>query len=372
MRTEERDGKNSPLRQDRPIIPHSSPTIGQEEIEAVERVLRSGRLAQGPEVEAFEFECAEFFGRPHAVAVSSGTAALHLALLAGGAGAGAGAGFGAGTAVAVPAYACAALATAVQLAGGKALLCDVGPDYNLALDTMPEQCRASIVPHLFGAVARLPERGLVIEDIAQSLGGTTGKASAIAVASFYATKLMTTGEGGMVLTGDESIAAAVRDCRDYDNRDDLARRFNYKMTDFQAALGRVQLRRLPGFIERRRETAGRYMEAFGPLPLGLPNPDGHVFFRYVVATESRDGLERHLNGEGIEAKRPVYRPAHHYLPQAEAEDKAEVESEDVVKALDHYPGADAAHRTGLSLPIHPSMVEEDIDHVIRSVRIFFE
>jgi len=273
------------------MIPHSAPFIGDEEIEAVARVLRSGHIAQGPEVEAFEKECADLVGRRYGVAVSSGTAALHLALDA--------LGPAPSDCVAVPAYACASLVTAVRMHGSKPLLCDVGPDQNIDVDTIPTDTNTAIVPHLFGAPAAFPTDLTVVEDIAQSLGGSTGRDGRIAIASFYATKLMTTGEGGMVLTDDEALADHIRDRRDYDNRDDLQNRFAYKMTDFQAAMGRVQLRRLPAFIRRRKEIAEQYEQAFQGLPLVLPQASGHVFFRYVIKIDRAGRLAEHLAADGI-------------------------------------------------------------------------
>lgn len=326
------------------MILHSKPTIGAEEAQAVEQVLRSGMLAQGEQVKAFECECAQACGRTHAVAVSSGTAALHLALGA--------VGVEREAPVAIPSYACAALVTAVTLQQGRPALCDVGDDYNLDLRTLRVGARVTILPHLFGAPARVPRTGVVIEDVAQSMGGETGRATPVAVTSFYATKLMTTGEGGMLLTDDGGIAHYARDRRDYDNRDDFALRYPYKMTDFQAAMGRAQLRKLPRFLARRREIAARYETAFAGLPVRRPRPEGHVFFRYVIETDQRDALQRHLRDGGVEAKPPVYRPAHHYLGGA-------------------FPRSEEAHRYCLSLPIYPSLVDDQVDHVIESVLRFF-
>ena len=308
------------------MIPHSKPTVGTEERDAVSRVLASGQLAQGREVAAFEEECAAFAGRRYAVAVNSGTSALHLALAA--------LGVGEDDPVAVPSYACAALITAVHLQRARPLLCDVGADYNLAPGTIPSDSAFAILPHLFGAPAVIPQGHTVVEDIAQSMGGETGRGSTVAVTSFYATKLMTTGEGGMLLTDDEELAAFARDRRDYDNRDEFAQRYPYKMTEVQGAMGREQLKKLPGFIERRRAIAARYHEAFQDTPLTLPDPEGHVFFRYVVATPQRNALQVFLDENGIEAKRPVYQPAHHYLGG-------------------DCPNAETAHNTCLSLPIYP-------------------
>ncbi len=330
------------------MIQHSAPFIGPEEYEACARVLRSGRLAQGPEVEAFEAECAAFVGRRYAVAVNSGTNALHLALAA--------LGVGPGDTVHIPTYSCAALLTAVALQGARPVLCDCTPDFNMDASAVPAGAVA-IAPHLFGKRAVLPESATVIEDIAQSMGGGTGAGSCVAITSFYATKLMSTGEGGMLFTDDEGLAEFARDRRDYDNRDDFQLRYSYKMTDLQAALGRVQLKRLPGFIQTRRAIAARYTEAFMGLPLELPGPENHVFFRYVVGVEARTELESHLRGRGIEAKRPVYCPAHRLTG---------VDSGGM-----RFPHADHAHACALSLPAHPVLIEDDVQNVIESCLDFF-
>lgn len=326
-------------------IPHSAPAIGDAEVRAAERVLRSGYLAQGAEVAAFEEECAAIVGRKHGIAVSSGTAALHLALSA--------LGVQEGLRVALPSYACASLLTAVHSHRAKPVLCDVNPEHTLDSAAVPENAAAVIAVHLFGAKAAVPAGKCIIEDIAQSIGGKTGRDGQVAVTSFYATKLVTTGEGGMLFTDDQGIAEFARDRRDYDNRDDFVQRHNYKMTDLQAAIGRVQLQRLPEFIATRRAIAARYTEAFAGLPFERPaDGDSHVYFRYVIGVDDREGLEAFLNGRGIEAKRPVYRPAHHYLGGA-------------------FPNAERAHRRCLSLPVYPALVEDDVRYVIDSVRAYW-
>jgi len=326
------------------MIPHSKPAVGPEEMDAVSRVLYSGQLAQGAEVEAFEKDVAKLLGRRYGVAVNSGTAALHLALSA--------LAVERNEPVAAPSYGCAALVTAIKLQQASPRLCDIDGNLNLNPALVPEDCKAAIVPHLFGAPATMPAVDGAIEDIAQSMGGSTGRATRVAVTSFYATKLVTTGEGGMLLTDDEGIAEHARDRRDYDNRDDFIVRHPYKMTDVQAAIGRVQIRRLPGFLERRREIALEYNAAFHGLPLDLPIPEGHVFFRYVVETGRQTGLIEFLNARGIEAKRPVYRPAHHYLGG-------------------EFPKSQRAHERCVSLPLYPAMKSADIKDVVENVREFF-
>lgn len=340
------------------MIPHSKPTIGPEETAAVAEVLQSGRLAQGREVERFERECAGFCGRRHAVAVSSGTAALHLALAA--------LGIEREEPVAVPSYCCAALITAIDLKGARPRLIDIGPDYNLDAEAVtgrdPETaagggytgCPAAIVPSMFGAPAQVPKgSAAIIEDVAQAFGGPAGHTAPIAITSFYATKLMTTGEGGMLFTDDDAIAECVRDVRDYDNRDDFKTRYAYKMTDFQAAMGLCQLKKLPEFLRRRREVAEFYSERLRDLPLELPRRDNHLFFRYVVATDRRDELEAWLQAHGIESKRPVYRPAHHYLGGA-------------------FPNSERAHQQCLSLPIYPRLSNSEADLIASGITDYFE
>lgn len=327
------------------MIPHSKPDIGAEEIRAAARVLESGMLAQGREVEAFEKECAAFLGRRHAVAANSGTAALHLALIA--------LGIGEGDPVALPAYACAALLQPVTWLRARPILRGIGPDLNLDADEAPESAKAVVPVHLFGKPGPVPYPARAVEDIAQSFGGPTGRRGHIAIVSFYATKLLTTGEGGMLFTDDGAVAELARDLRDYDNRDDFRARFAYKMTDFQAAMGRVQLKRLPEFIKRRRQVAAQYAQAFADLPLDVPDPEGHVFFRYVLRTPQRDALQTHLAARGVEAKRPVHRPLHHYTGETCA-------------------SAEMAHNECLSIPIYPALTSQEVGNVIYSVQSFFE
>jgi dTDP-4-amino-4,6-dideoxygalactose transaminase len=307
-------------------------------------------LAQGPETAAFEAECAEFVGRRHAVAVSSGTAALELALRA--------LGIPPGASVYQSSYACAALATATRHAGGTVHLCDCRGDGQIEAAHIPPGA-AAIAAHLFGDDGPVPA-GPVVEDIAQSIGGSAGRAAPVAVASFYATKLLTTGEGGMVLTDDEAMAEQMRGERDYDGRDDAALRRNVKMTELQAAIGRAQLTKLPAFVVRRREIAQRYRMGLADLPLGLP-PDapGHVFFRFVVVTPQRAALEAFLAQRGIEAKRPVHCPAHLLAGHS------------FVLPPGGCPQAERAHAEFLSLPIYPTLDERAVSHVIDSVVEFF-
>lgn len=204
----------------------------------------------------------------------------------------------------------------------------------------------------------MPAHATCIEDAAQSLGNGTCAASPVAVCSFYATKVITTGEGGMVLTDDDAVAGHVRDRRDYDGRDDFGGRMNAKMTEFQAAIGRVQLRKLPGFVSRRRELAARYTEAFSELPIGFPHAPDHMFYRYVVELPETVRLEsarEQLAARGVDAKRPVYRPMH----QALGLDPA------------RFPNAERAHARFLSIPLYPALTDAGAAQIIEAVRAVF-
>lgn len=338
-------------------IRHSMPILGDAEVAAAERVLRSGHVAQGREVEAFEESCAEFTGYDYGVAVSSGTVALELAIRA--------AALDDDAEVAVPSYACTAVLHAVSHAGARPALIDIDDSLNLDLARVPESSRLTIQTHTFGHPARSNPEAPTIDDLAQALGAERSLPAPVAVASFYATKLITSGgEGGMLLTSDAAVAEFARDRRDYDNRNRLALRFNYKMTDLAAAIGSEQLQRLPGWVETRREIAGQYSEALKDVPLQLPSGEGHIFFRYAVRTGRRDALEQHLHARGIEAKRPVYKPLHLYYPDAAKTVPASLAPE--------YPASDSAHREILSIPLHPGLTAADINHVVDSIKLFFE
>jgi perosamine synthetase len=332
-------------------------------VRAVVRVLRRGTLAQGVEVERLEAEVGAFIGMPRGVAVDSGTAALHLALL--------GLGIGPGDEVILPSYVCVAPLHAVEFVGATPRLADIDPDtYNVDPADVRRRCtrrtRALIVPHLFGLPADLDallRLGIpVIEDCAQAFGaryrgrlvGTFGKVTAL---SFYATKLFTTGEGGMVLSRDQRLLARIRDLHDYDERRRHATRFNYKLTDMQAALGRSQLRRLPAMLERRAAVAARFRRRWAALPIGLPIADGrrtHVYHRFVVVCPTAaTSAARRLARFGVTARRPVFQPIHRTL------------------GLEGFPGAEQAYRHALSVPIYPALTAKEAEVVVRAIQRTF-
>jgi perosamine synthetase len=334
-------------RPSRRAIPHNRPTFGSEEARAAERVLASGWLAQGAEVEAFENEMCAYLGllRGHAVATSSGTAALFLALWA----------LGAREArVACPVYACSALTNAIHFAGATPALIDNErdrPNVDIAAVARADAAIA-IVPHMFGIPADIAKLdGMrVIEDCAQALGAFAGGApvgiaGTVGIFSFYATKLITAGgQGGMLVSRDRDIVDAVRDFRQFDCRDDRKPRFNLQMTDLQAAIGREQLRKLPWFVARRDEIFAKYRHA-GLEALDIDGEAAPVRYRFVIRSECPrrviDALARH----DIAA----------IVPLAEWE---------LLAPSEGFPNAAALARTTVSLPIYPSLSDEDTSRVI--------
>jgi perosamine synthetase len=325
------------------VIHHSRPTIEPDDIAAVGRVLESAMLAQGVEVRAFETEVGASLGLPGGVATSSGTAALHLALLA--------LGVGPGDEVLIPSYTCVALLHAVQHAGARARAVDCEPGRPTmsaasAARAMSAQTKAVIVPHMFGTCApieKFQSLGIpIIENCAQALGALyrgrpAGSFGDVTVISFYATKLITTGEGGMLLSRSENLLAEARDRRDYDNRPDFKTRFNYKMSDVQAALGRSQLRKLKDFVQRRRELRSAYEEKLGGAgPIYSPLLDGDVPYRYVIGVRDVDRFIGALAQAGVECKRPVFQPLHHFTG-------------------DTCPKAEEVFARAVSLPLYPSL-----------------
>jgi perosamine synthetase len=343
------------------MIPHSRPYLDDNDYRSVLDVLKSGQLVQGEMVAAFEETFCQGMdihgkvaARSGAVAVSSGTAALHLTLLA--------LGVGEGDEVILPSYVCTALWHAVRYTGAKPVLADIeGEAFNLsALDVMPrltKNTKAIIVPHMFGQSAdidALLKLGIpIIEDCAQSLGSNyrgqpTGTFGVAAIFSFYATKVIAAGEGGMVFSRDWKLIDRIRDMRDYDEKDTLVTRFNYKLTDLQASLGMSQLKKLPAFIARRHDIARRYDRVLSKsgLPPPINKPDrNHSYFRYVFLLEDIDRFLEDMGRQRIICRQPVFRPLHDYL------------------GLTGFEITNRIWRRAVSVPIYPGLTDEETETI---------
>ncbi len=350
------------------MIPAAKPIIGDDEREAVDAVLASGGLAQGPQVAAFEQEFSAVAGDTLCVAVNSGTSALHMALLA--------LGVGAGDEVIVPSFTFAATANAVALAGATPVFADIDertftidPAHVATLIT--ERTKAVMPVHLYGqpadmtAVSALAKDHdlLVLEDAAQAhaaewegkRAGSLGDAGAF---SFYPTKNMTSGEGGMVTTRAADVARTVQLLRNQGMEKRYHNEivgFNTRMTDIHAAIGRVQLRKLPGWTEQRRANAAFLDEHLEGVVTPYVDPRAvHVYHQYTIKVpgHDRDAFVDQLAQRGVGSG--VYYPIPvHRLPSFDLD-------------IDLPVTAGVADEV-ISLPVHPSLSQGDLEAVVDAV-----
>jgi perosamine synthetase len=358
-----------------PRIEIAHPLIGEEEKRAVLAVLDSGQLAQGPVVTAFEEAFARWIGVKHAVAVSSGTAGLHLALLAHG--------IGEGDEVITTPFTFIASANSVLYAKATPVFADVEAA-SFCVD--PAHVEAAITPrtrailpvHLYGRPAPMPELGaiarrhglLLIEDACQAHGATVhgrkvGALGYTAVFSLYPTKNMTSGEGGFVTTDDPAIASAIRSLRQHGEGERYHHQvlgYNFRMTDVAAAIGLAQLARLDGFNAARLRNAQILSAGLAGIS-GLAVPEeisgyGHVYHQYTVrVADGRDGLRKRLDARGIGTGVYYPFPVHHQ-PVYEERGYGSLS----------FPTAERLAREVLSLPVHPALTEMDLQRIVRAVR----
>jgi dTDP-4-amino-4,6-dideoxygalactose transaminase len=350
------------------MIPAAKPEIGAEERAAVDRVMQSGMLAQGPEVAAFEQDFSKLVNGLHSVALNSGTSALHMAFLAGG--------VGPGDEVIVPSFSFAATANSVALTGATPVFADIELDtFNLD----PAAVEAAITPrtkavmpvHLYGHPAAMGPIGeiaakhdlQVYEDAAQavaaSLDGTPVGAFGLAASfSFYPTKNMTSGEGGMVTTPSAELARAVRVLRNqgmekrYENE---VVGFNTRMTDIHAAIGRVQLTKLAGWTAKRQANAAFLNEHLEGVVTPPTAPGAvHVFHQYTIRVVDHDRdafaaeLEKRGVGSGVYYPTPIHR-----LPSF----RLDVD----------LPVTETATTQVLSLPVYPALTQGELETIVEAV-----
>jgi len=342
------------------MIPHSKIALDEEDIAAVTKVLRSGYVAQGRIVSWLEETSASFVGVEHAAAVSSGSAALHLSLLS--------LGVGEGSEVILPSYVCTALLNAIHYVRATPVLADIDPNtYNITSENIKkvitDKTKAVIVPHMFGLPADIesivPLEIPVIENCAHSSGARVngrhvGSFGLVSILSYYATKMLGAGEGGMVLSNDRGLIETIKDLRDYDEKEDYRVRFNYKLTDIQAALAATRLSKLPEFIDKRKKIAAIYNRGLERVGVGLPEePEGreHIYYRYVILVENSAQFMHEMLKKGIECRRPVFKPLHRYLSQS------------------GYPLTDEVWEKAVSIPIYPSLTAKEAHRIVDAIKM---
>ncbi len=386
------------LNTEKKIIPFARPSIDEEEERAILDVLRSGWLTTASQTAGFEREFAEYVGARHALAVSSATAGLHLSLEA--------LGVKPGDTVVTTPYTFAAGAEIIRYLGADPVFVDIEPD---SPNIDPERIQAAIqsinaehyrrvaavVPvHIGGEPCSIPDildicrplRIPVVEDAAHALpsvteSGTAGCFGETGVYSFYATKTITTGEGGMIVTDDDDIADRIRITRLHGidrpiwdrytkpkkrgwEYDIVAVGFKYNMPDLAAALGRTQLRKADRFYRRRKQIADRYRNElsrydFIELPRDIPGHSYHLFMILLDLTKldiDRDGFADELASRGIGTS-VHYKPLHLMSYYRKRYDLADTD----------FPNALARYKRTLSLPIYPDLTEEDVTDIIREV-----
>jgi perosamine synthetase len=388
-------------------VPLVRPWTGPEELEAARRVLESGTLVKGPECAAFERELAERCGRQHAVAMNSGTSALWVALQA--------LGVGPGARVVVPDLTFPATGNAVRLCGATPVLCDVRPDtWNLD----PAALRRVLADAGGAAGARGADAGgaggvwvvmpvdqfgcpadwdeiaavaaaagaAVLEDAACALGAERGGArpgarAAAAMLSFHPRKVVTTGEGGALVTDDAALAARFRALRDHGVGADgrfAEPALNLRFPEMAAAMGRAQLGRLDEAVRRRRAHAARYRALLADLGLGFQEAGEGVLHPYQTfavaladAMPARDAVLAALRARGVEATLASF--ALHRLPHlagSSGEAAANAAEEEAAAAAGdaRFPVASYLGDRAVALPLFPQMTAEDVDHVAASLR----
>ncbi|MCK5777544.1 MAG: DegT/DnrJ/EryC1/StrS family aminotransferase [Rhodospirillales bacterium] len=373
-------------------IPLACPAVGPEEFDAIKAPMQSGWLTQGKQTEAFEAEFAEYHGMKNAVAVSSCTTGLHLALLS--------LGIGPGDEVIVPSFTWVATANAVEYTGAKPVFCDIDIETFLmsgsdVLKRLSPATRAIIPVHLFGLCIdvptlkrTLPENIHIVEDAACAAGASTahgfaGSFGAMGVFSFHPRKTITTGEGGMITLNNAETTRHLRQLRDHGAKlSDLAREecgkpyemaefdelgFNYRMTDLQGALGRAQLKRLHHFIAERDRIARVYNEAFSEIDWlntpPVPTEGNHGWQAYVLYVDP-ENCPKHRNEIMLKlAEKGIgTRPGTHAVHTLSYyRKKYGIQPSDFANSL-------SAANNSMAIPLHNMLTDDDVGYIVDAIK----
>lgn len=350
-------------------------TLGKDELDRIAEVFERGQLTRGPEVDAFETEFATFCETAHGIATSNGTTALHTALTS--------LGLGQGDRVATSSFSFIPSANAIRWCGAEPTFVDIQEDtYTIDPQTLEsrlqdgEQIDAVVAVHLFGLpcdmeyLRELSEEHefLLIEDAAQAHGaayeGTpVGAFGDAACFSFFASKNMTTGEGGMVVTDNSELADRARQFIEHGRTeagyDGLGH--NFCMSDVTAAIGRVQLDKLPELNKRRRENADQLSKGLHDLPVITPMEPlnrRHVYHIYTIQTDDQEELRAHLEKRGVQTGVYYHTPIHDQPAYSEYNLS--------------LPAVERLKERVLALPVHPGLSEAECDQIVDATREYFE
>ena len=345
-----------------PIIPHSKPYLTAEDRAAIDKVLTSGMIAEGELVDRFEQKVSTVLGVAGGIAASSGTSALFLALK--------GLDIAQGDEVIIPSYVCRSVWDAVSAAGATPVLCDIEEDWCMSVNTVKrhvtKKTKAIIVVHIFGIVAdaaSICSLGIpVIEDCCQAIGaqrenkkaGTFGQ---VCIVSFHATKLLSTGEGGMVLSNDRHLLGKIRDLKQGQNGH-LTVRYLYPMTDLQAALGLSQLAQYNDFLDRRRTIADYYFSELKEVSFLLPHAvrNRSIFFRFPSrTTEKFEKLQPLFYSRGIHIRKGVDAVLHRLWAMNP----------------DLFPTTEKIFLETFCIPIYPALHNEECEKIATACRDLF-
>jgi perosamine synthetase len=345
------------------MIPHSKPTIIEKKVilENIKKILNAEYLSENIFVEKFEQKVCRFFETKYAIAVSSGTSALHLALLA--------LGVDENSEVIIPSFTCAALLNAILYIRVKPVIVDVDlDDFNIDFKEVKKyiskKTKAIIVPHMFGYPAKnikeIIELGIpVIEDTTQSIGAKidgemVGKFGIINILSFYATKMITTfGEGGIILTNNKKIYSIIKDLKEYDKKRKFKLRYNYKLSEVQAIMGLQQIEKIEYFVNKRRKLFEYYknrlkncknIKIFEPLKNTEP-----VFYRFIIQITDKENIDEIIANYkkfDIEVAKPIFLPLDKYYY-----------GKFICK------NSELLYNTTLSLPIYPTLDTKEVNYI---------
>lgn len=346
------------------MIQHNKPTIEKDDIKSIADVLNSKWVAPGKKAKEFENELTKYISTEgKTIAVNNGTVALHLALLL--------LDIKKGDEVILPTYVCIAVLNAINYTGATPILTDINPyDFNISFNDTKKKIttktKAIIVPHMYGIPADI-DKFLeldvpIIEDCAQSIGAKfngqkVGIFGDISIFSFYASKLLTTGNGGAVFSKNKGLIDFVYDLVDFDCRSTYKTRYNYHLSDLQASLGLSQLKKLEKFIKRRKEIASEYNEIIEKknscYTVEIPKNKENVWYRYVIISKEKTKIKEKLLKEGINVINPLekWELLHNYLQINKKE----------------FPNSEKICKETISIPIYPSLANEEIRKIRKAI-----